>query len=175
VVEPDPPSPRYERSPVVLLHLVAAGIVVLGGLTVALLVPDAVLGFESDVLALFDRLPGRSERAVVGLAQYVTLLSLAVTVVVLVAVRSWRALFTAAAASLAAFGAMSLVDVALDRRKPPGFLATVSVPSWITNWPFPTHHGWPAGRRWPRCSAPTTAGAGDGWPGAPLSCWPVSV
>ncbi len=137
VVEPHPPSPRYERSPVVLLHLVAAGVVVLAGLLVAILVPDAVLGLESDVLSLFSRLPGRAERAVIGLAQYITLLSLAVTVVVLVAVRGWRALLAAAVASLAAFGAMSLADAALDRATPPGFLVAVSVPSWITSSAFP--------------------------------------
>jgi len=117
--------------------LVAAGVVVCTGLLAAIVVPDAVLGFESDVLSLFNRLPGNVERAVVGLAQYVTLLSVVVTVVVLVAVRGRRALVAATVASLAAFGAMSLVDAALDRGKPPDFLASVSVPSWITNSAFP--------------------------------------
>lgn len=105
----------YERSPVDVLHLVAAAVVALAVIALTVWAQSAITGFEEDLVRLFDILTPSVERVLVGVAQ-VVLYGAAVWMLGSAALmRRGRLLGYLIVAAAVAGGVCALVQLLVDR------------------------------------------------------------
>jgi undecaprenyl-diphosphatase len=135
----EPPAESHVRSVTDVMRLIIAAIVVLFGLLLATGVSNTLVGFDRDVLGLFDGMPVIVERVLIGTAQLVStnLFPLAIVVLVLIR-RRYRLLGMLALAFLAGEVVLHLIDIGVvSQVGRPALLAAIHRPGWIAGsaWP----------------------------------------
>ncbi len=132
-------GPSHERSPVYALSAALAALVLLVCIAGAQFDREALLGFETDLLAFFHELPDPFERVLVGLSQFVAVLYPVMLVVAFIVLRRVRAALVAMAAGVLAAAAVWGLESVLDTDHPPALAAAQRVDSWILRSGFPDH------------------------------------
>lgn len=133
-----PERREFVRSPGDVLGLVVAVGVSLLGVALAEVFQDALIGFEEDLLLLINRTPDVAEEFFIGLVQIVALLAPLVLVGVLLARRKVVRLgVIALGAALGALATWGVDHLIVDRARPPAFLASVDLESWVAGAAFP--------------------------------------
>ena len=132
-------GPTTERSPVYVLSLVVAVFVFLVGLFLALVDKSALVGFESDVVEFFHKLPNPFERFLIGLSQFVAVLYPIVLVAVFLVLRRPIGLLVAAVAGTAAGFAVWGIEQMLETNHPAALEAAQKAHTWIVGSSFPDY------------------------------------
>ncbi len=132
-------GPNTERSPVYVLSLVVAVFVFLVGLFLALADKSALVGFESDVVEFFHKLPNPFERFLIGLSQFVAVLYPIVLVTLFVVLRRPLGLLIAAVAGTAAGFAVWGLEQVLETNHPAALQAAQTAHTWIVGSAFPDY------------------------------------
>jgi undecaprenyl-diphosphatase len=131
-------GPNTERSPVYVMSAIVAAVLLIAGVIVAKADRDALAGFEKYLLDFVDGLPETVERFLIGLGQFVAVISPLVAVIVFVIVRHVRTLWVGAiAGGVAALGAIGLEKV-LDLPVPAALAAAERTNSWLLGGAFPS-------------------------------------
>lgn len=133
-----PERREFVRSPGDVLGLVVAIAVSLFGIALAEFFQDALIGFEEDLLLVVNRTPDAAEELFVGLVQIVALVSPIVFVgVLLVRRKVVRLGVIALGAGLGALASWGVDRLIVDRARPPAFLESVDLESWVVGAAFP--------------------------------------
>ena len=127
------------RSPVDVVRLLFAAVVLGGALVLARKAGSSVASFEDDLLRALSRLvPLRPRDAAVGMAQGLAVaVPVAVGVVLLASRRLLAFVLAVAAAALAAAATVLLERTVLDDTHPFGWPLALVTPSWLTTLAFP--------------------------------------
>jgi undecaprenyl-diphosphatase len=132
-------GPRTERSPVYVLSLVVA-LVVLGiAVFLARFDQSALVGFETDLLSFFHELPDPFERFLLGMAQFVAVLYPIMLLIGFIVSRRPYGLLVAAVAGAAAALASWGAEHAFRQDHPAALAATRQVDTWIVGAGFPNY------------------------------------
>ena len=129
----EPPAEDHVRSASDVLRLMIAVMIVLLGLLLAMGVSNTLVGFDRDILGLFDGLPGIVERLLIGIVQMVTIVLPPVIPVLLLIRRRFRLLGMLVLADVVAQFALHYLDVGVvSQVGRPALLAAIHRPGWIT-------------------------------------------
>jgi uncharacterized membrane protein YbhN (UPF0104 family)/tRNA A-37 threonylcarbamoyl transferase component Bud32 len=132
-------GPTTERSPVYVLSLVVAVLVFVVGLFLALVDKSALVGFESDVVEFFHKLPDPFERFLIGLSQFVAVLYPIVLVTAFLVLRRPLGLLVAAVAGTGAGFAVWGIEQVLETNHPAALEAAQKAHTWIVGSAFPDY------------------------------------
>ena len=122
-----------------MLSLVVAVFVFLLGLFLALVDKTALVGFESDVVEFFHKLPDPFERFLIGLSQFVAVLYPIVLVAAFLVLRRPIGLLVAAVAGTGAGFAVWGLEQVLETNHPAALAAAEKAHTWIVGSAFPDY------------------------------------
>jgi undecaprenyl-diphosphatase len=135
----EPSGPTTERSPVYVLSLVVALVVLGVAIFLARFDRSALVGFEADLLSFFHELPDPFERFLLGMAQFVAVLYPIMLLVAFIMARRPYALLVAAVAAVVAAVASWGAAHAFREEHPAALAATRHVDTWIVSAGFPNY------------------------------------
>jgi undecaprenyl-diphosphatase len=138
VADPGQAAAPHQRSPVDLLHLVAAAVALLACLTLAVAAKNTMVGLEADLLELVDRVPTPLTAFLVGLVQLVALVAPLVVVAVALALRRFRLAMLLVVVPLLAAVLEGVLAAGLGRGRPPLLERALAEGSWVTGAAFPS-------------------------------------
>jgi glycosyltransferase 2 family protein len=138
VPDPEQEAAPHQRSPVDLLRLVVAALVLLLCLALAVGAKNTMVGVEADLLQLADRVPSPLADFLVGLVQLLALATpLALLAVTLVA-RRFRLAALLVAAPVVAAALEGALASRLHRLRPPLLERALAEESWVAVAAFPS-------------------------------------
>ena len=159
---PGPTRPTYGRAPEDALSALVAAALSAIGIVLATAGDETMVGFQNDVLAVWNRLPDPLGKFTIGTIQVLAVIYPVALAVVLLVNRQVRTIIVEVSAGIAATLAMVGVDWIIDRQIPPSLASRLASESWFFTSGFPdtgylaaagavaTVLGRYVGRRWGR-------------------------